>query len=166
MSSLCRISSLATDHRMRRPVRIYLASLAFSPILVHSSKFPSVDWQLWTAATVTNETLRSNMISLVKKYASSGLNNNPFPDRYNSANGRMNAYYDRSVVGGHFALVRRSSVPYWRQSVIDFSLELIMCSSSFLKSKGAPTMAAVTTTGIKVAVLAADYPPGLGPSWL
>ena len=64
------------------------------------------DWQLWTAATVTNGTLRTDIIKLVKKYASSGINNKPFPDRYNSENGQAATFEDRSVVGGHFALVR------------------------------------------------------------
>ena len=52
------------------------------------------------------------MIGLVEKYAGSeGLNNNPFPDEYDSGNGQMGTVYDRTVVGGHFALVRRSSLP-------------------------------------------------------
>jgi len=45
------------------------------------------------------------MISLVKKYASSRLNDGPFPDRYSSENGRMVTFENRAVVGGHFALV-------------------------------------------------------------
>jgi len=68
------------------------------------------DWQLWTAATVTDQTLRTNMIGLVKKFASSRLNNLPFPDRYNSVNGQMSTYYGRTVVGGHFALLLASEV--------------------------------------------------------
>ena len=52
------------------------------------------------------------MISLVEKYASSeGLNSDPFPDEYDSGNGQMGTVYDRTVVGGHFALVCRSSLP-------------------------------------------------------
>lgn len=45
------------------------------------------------------------MIALVKKYASSRLNDLPFPDRYNSETGNMTTFYNRAVVGGHFALV-------------------------------------------------------------
>ena len=61
---------------------------------------------------MTDDSLRANMIGLVEKYASSeGLNNNPFPDEYDSGNGQMGTVYDRTVVGGHFALVRRSSLP-------------------------------------------------------
>ena len=46
------------------------------------------------------------MITLVKKYVSSGINSGAFPDRYNSANGQMATFLVRTVVGGHFALVR------------------------------------------------------------
>ena len=81
------------------------------PSLVCSRGF-SIDWQLWTAATVTDANLQTKLISLVKKYASSRLNNRPFPDRYNSANGQMGTANDRTVVGGHFALVRRSTLSH------------------------------------------------------
>ena len=51
------------------------------------------------------------MIALVKKYASSGLNSYPFPDKYNSETGKMAVFENRAVVGGHFALVRRLLSP-------------------------------------------------------
>ncbi|KAF9784530.1 hypothetical protein BJ322DRAFT_1109249 [Thelephora terrestris] len=63
------------------------------------------DWQLWTAATVTNLSARTTMISLVEKYVSSRINIGPFPDRYNSENGQAAAFLDRTVVGGHFTLL-------------------------------------------------------------
>lgn len=62
-------------------------------------------WQLWTAATLTDSVLRTTMITLVKKYASSELNTALFPDRYSSENGEMSSFQGRSVVGGHFALL-------------------------------------------------------------
>ena len=87
------------------------ARLFPQPRFTHQRFLPA-DWQLWTAATVTDDSLRANMIGLVEKYASSeGLNNNPFPDEYDSGNGQMGTVYDRTVVGGHFALVRRSLPP-------------------------------------------------------
>jgi len=76
-------------------------------VLIHSPVFPLTDWQLWTAATLTDEALRTTMITLVKKYASSRLNSDPFPDRYSSETGKMIMFQNRAVVGGHFALVRR-----------------------------------------------------------
>ena len=59
---------------------------------------------------MTDGSLRTNIIKLVKKYASSGINNKPFPDRYSSVNGQAATFEDRSVVGGHFALVRHSAL--------------------------------------------------------
>ena len=97
------------DHRTQGPVSCVPLARLFPQLRFTHQRFISADWQLWTAATVTDETLRSNMIGLVMKYAGSeGLNNNPFPDEYNSGNGQMNTVYDRTVVGGHFALVCRS----------------------------------------------------------
>ena len=55
---------------------------------------------------MTDASLRTTLITLVKRYVSSGINSGPFPDRYNSANGQMATFTDRTVVGGHFALVR------------------------------------------------------------
>jgi hypothetical protein len=54
------------------------------------------------------------MISLVKKYVTSGINSGPFPDRYNSVNGQMATFMDRTVVGGHFALASL----FWRLSCV------------------------------------------------
>jgi len=89
---------------MPRPVSIH-----FEPpsALINSQVLPLIDWQLWTAATLTDETLRTTMITLVRKYASSRENDGPFPDRYNSETGKMATFENRAVVGGHFALVRR-----------------------------------------------------------
>ena len=47
------------------------------------------------------------MIERVRDFASSKINDGPFPDRYNSQTGQMIDFEDRAVVGGHFALVRR-----------------------------------------------------------
>jgi len=63
------------------------------------------DWQIWTAATLTNETVRSKMIGRVKDFASSRINDGPFPDRYNYQTGQTVDFEDRPVVGGHFALL-------------------------------------------------------------
>lgn len=57
---------------------------------------------------MTDKTLQGNMIGLVKKYLSSRINSAPFPDRYDSDTGQMAEFVGRSVVGGHFALVRHS----------------------------------------------------------
>jgi hypothetical protein len=83
------------------------------------------------------------MIGLVKKYTSSRLNNRPFPDRYNSTNGQMITFYDRSAVGGHFALVRFSLSDYpWSAALRS---NFLFSSFLFLRSWGAPTAATVAT---------------------
>ena len=113
-----------------------------------SISFDTTDWQLWTAATLTDQTLRTNIIRLVRKYASSRLNNRPFPDRYNSSNGQMYTFSDRTVVGGHFAPVCFSTAlcPGFSRLIL---LIPILFSSLFQKSKGAPT-AAVVAMVIKI----------------
>jgi len=83
------------------------------------------------------------MITLVKKYASSRLNDGPFPDRYSSETGKMATFENRAVVGGHFALVRRSL--FFEIPGTDSSGLLFPFSSLFLMSRGAPTAAAVAT---------------------
>ena len=94
---------------MPRLVSILLQTPALTAsVPIRSSVLSSPDWQLWTAATLTDGTLRSTMISRVKGYASSRVKDGPFPDRYNSENGKMVAFENRAVVGGHFALVCHS----------------------------------------------------------
>lgn len=56
---------------------------------------------------MTDLALRTKMIGLIKTYVSSRINSRPLPDRYSSVNGQMGTFADRTVVGGHFALVRR-----------------------------------------------------------
>ena len=124
-----------TDPQMPRLVSIHLQTLR-PRVQIHSPAFSSADWQLWTAATLTDETLRTTMITLVKKYASSRLNNNPFPDRYSSESGNMVTFENRAVVGGHFAPVRSLiSIPGCTRELI----RLILFSSLFLASwEGTP----------------------------
>ena len=112
----------------------------------HSPAFPSTDWQLWTAATLTDATLRTTMITLVKKYASSRINDGPFPDRYSSENGKVVSFENRAVVGGHFALVRRLvSMPRGAWELI----HLILFSSLFPVSRmGAPAVVVMAVASV------------------
>lgn len=82
----------------------HLANYTLPPSVHLTCCFPT-DWQIWIASTLTDQSLRTTMIGLVKKFASSRINNLPFPDRYNSTSGQMNTLYDRTVVGGHFGIV-------------------------------------------------------------
>ncbi|KAI0796743.1 DUF1793-domain-containing protein [Abortiporus biennis] len=64
------------------------------------------DWEIWTAGIVTSTSVRDTFISAVKNYASDGLNSQPLGDWYETANGKVEGFRARPVVGGHLALVR------------------------------------------------------------
>ncbi|KAJ7684052.1 hypothetical protein B0H17DRAFT_941147 [Mycena rosella] len=64
------------------------------------------DWQIWTAAIMTDTNARDMFISAVKKTASNGLSSQPFADWYEARDGTPEGFRARPVVGGHLALVR------------------------------------------------------------
>jgi len=72
------------------------------------NNYTKSDWQIWTAGTVTDWTLRDSMINLVKNYVADGLNNAPLPDWYD-VTGTQKTLTDRPVVGGHLALLALGS---------------------------------------------------------
>lgn len=76
-----------------------------------SHTYTKSDWTMFTAACVTENTLRDNMISSVRKRASSGLGNQPLSDWYDTVTGQGEGFYARPVVGGHFALVSCCDYP-------------------------------------------------------
>lgn len=94
------------------------------------------------------------MISLVKKYVSSGLNDGAFPDTYSSETGKMTTFENRAVVGGHFALVRRlMSLGVLRTYTL---FPLIFLSFSFpMSRRGTPT-AVVAAVVIMVEVMVGE----------
>ena len=63
------------------------------------------DWQTWTAAIVVDNGVRDMLISDLVKYASSGLNNAPLSDWYDTTTGSAVGFRARPVVGGHLALL-------------------------------------------------------------
>lgn len=63
------------------------------------------DWQMWTAAFMTNVTTRDMFIDSVYKYAADGANNMPLSDWYDTLSGVSDGFKARPVVGGHLALV-------------------------------------------------------------
>jgi hypothetical protein len=88
-----------------------------------------IDWEIWTAAIVTNTAVRDIFISAVKNWVSDGQNNRkslgcvrlpspvcrlihtigiigPFGDLYDTVSGAWVGFSARPVVGGHLALVR------------------------------------------------------------
>ncbi|KAI0779898.1 DUF1793-domain-containing protein [Fomes fomentarius] len=85
---------------------------AFGIPLDSRNTYTKTDWQMFVAATVTNNHLRDQIISAVLQYASDGQNARPFGDLYDTVNGTMvpstNPFFARPVVGGHLALLALS----------------------------------------------------------
>jgi len=63
------------------------------------------DWEIWTAAIMTNTAARDLFISSVRKYAANGVNSAPLSDWYETTNGAVQGFRARPVVGGHLALL-------------------------------------------------------------
>ncbi|KAJ7682671.1 DUF1793-domain-containing protein [Mycena polygramma] len=67
------------------------------------------DWQIWTAAIMTDANARDFFISSVKNTAADGLSSQPFGDWYDAHDGTPESFRARPVVGGHLALLALSS---------------------------------------------------------
>ncbi|KAI0683606.1 DUF1793-domain-containing protein [Cytidiella melzeri] len=63
------------------------------------------DWEIWTAALVSSNSVRDTLVSAVKNYAADGESSQPLGDWYETANGDVEGFRARPVVGGHFALL-------------------------------------------------------------
>ena len=59
------------------------------------------DWEMWTAAIMTDITARDLFIGSVKKWASDGLSSQPLGDWYEATGGQPESFRARPVVGGH-----------------------------------------------------------------
>ncbi|KAM6494692.1 protein of unknown function (DUF1793) domain containing protein [Amanita muscaria] len=59
------------------------------------------DWEIWTAAIMTNTQVRDLFIGSVRKWAADGLSSQPFGDWYETTNGQPEGFRARPVVGGH-----------------------------------------------------------------
>ncbi|KAJ7179016.1 DUF1793-domain-containing protein [Mycena filopes] len=63
------------------------------------------DWQIWTAAIMSDTDARDYFIASVRKAAGDGLSSQPFGDWYEARDGTPEGFRARPVVGGHLALV-------------------------------------------------------------
>ncbi|KAG6830826.1 hypothetical protein H0H92_014478 [Tricholoma furcatifolium] len=63
------------------------------------------DWQLWTAAIVTDNSTRDVFINSVYSYAVNGLNSVPLSDWYDTVTGVVQGFQARPVVGGHLGVI-------------------------------------------------------------
>ena len=64
------------------------------------------DWSIWTAAIVTDTTVRDSFITGVVNYCKDGESSQPLGDWYDTNGGGVEGFRARPVVGGHLALVR------------------------------------------------------------
>jgi hypothetical protein len=69
------------------------------------------DWSIYMAAVSTTTSTRDIFISSIYNYASSGVNNAPISDWFDTTNGKSSGFRARPVVGGHLALMRGLLVP-------------------------------------------------------
>ncbi|RDB22588.1 Glutaminase A [Hypsizygus marmoreus] len=67
--------------------------------------YTKTDWEIYTAAIVTDNAARDLFIGSVKKYASSGVSSQPFGDWYETTDGRAQGFRARPVAGGHLGKV-------------------------------------------------------------
>ncbi|KAJ7860128.1 hypothetical protein B0H13DRAFT_1639665, partial [Mycena leptocephala] len=73
---------------------------AFGVPLDTRHTYTKTDWEIWTAAIVTNTAVRDIFISAVKNWVSDGQNNRPFGDLYDTVSGAWVGFSARPVVGG------------------------------------------------------------------
>ncbi|TRM67680.1 hypothetical protein BD626DRAFT_104598 [Schizophyllum amplum] len=67
------------------------------------------DWEIWTAAIMSDSSTQDMLISAVASYAANGKNDVPFSDWYETRSGEVSGFRARPVVGGHFALLALDS---------------------------------------------------------
>lgn len=63
--------------------------------------YTKTDWEIWTAAIVSDTAVRNFLITSVKRWASEGFNSFAFGDWYETTNGAPQGFRARPVVGGH-----------------------------------------------------------------
>ncbi|KAF8076521.1 DUF1793-domain-containing protein [Lyophyllum atratum] len=95
------------------PASVYTMQTAWYKTVAQSFGVPldtrhtytKTDWEIYTAAIMTDTTARDLLISSVKKYASAGVSNQPFGDWYETTNGNALGFRARPVAGGHLAFL-------------------------------------------------------------
>jgi hypothetical protein len=63
------------------------------------------DWELWTAASTTDATLRADIINLLYAFLNNSPSRVPFTDWYNQHTAQQAGFQARPVVGGMFAIL-------------------------------------------------------------
>jgi len=63
------------------------------------------DWELWTAASTTDATLRADIIRLLYAFLNNSPSRVPFTDFYNQHTAQQAGFQARPVIGGMFAIL-------------------------------------------------------------
>ncbi len=63
------------------------------------------DWEIWTAASITDRAVQKTLIDGVYKYSTSSTARIPFGDLYDTGTGKWDGFQARPVQGGIFALL-------------------------------------------------------------
>ncbi|CCA68621.1 probable glutaminase A [Serendipita indica DSM 11827] len=69
-------------------------------------KYTKTDWSIWMAAIAKSRATRDIFIGSIYNYVSNERNSVPFSDWYDTDTGVVSGFRARSVVGGHFALMK------------------------------------------------------------
>ena len=77
----------------------------FGVVLDPRNPYTKSDWELWTAASVNDATVKQTLIDGVYDYATQSTARVPFGDLYYTATGQWDAFSARPVQGGMFALL-------------------------------------------------------------
>ncbi|PSS35457.1 hypothetical protein PHLCEN_2v1612 [Hermanssonia centrifuga] len=87
----------------------------FADKLLGTNVFPQsvydMHWEIWTSAIVSSNTVRDLFITAVRNYAADGKSSQPLGDWYETADGSVEGFRARPVVGGHLALLALQTQP-------------------------------------------------------
>jgi hypothetical protein len=68
------------------------------------------DWELWTAASTDDPTLRQAFIDGIYKFADTSNARVPLSDWYDTVSGQQVGFQARPAVGGFFAILDRTAL--------------------------------------------------------
>ncbi|KAF7352678.1 MPN domain-containing protein [Mycena venus] len=121
------------------------------------------DWQIWTAAIMTDTNARDSFISAVKKTAANGLSSQPLGDWYETKDGTPEVFRARPVVGGHLAFLALQVIVRMRAYVTEriFFRSSQTATSDNITSASPPSASAINSPNA-----ARNLPVPLPFSWL
>ncbi|KAF7306294.1 Ricin B-type lectin domain-containing protein [Mycena indigotica] len=87
--------------------------------------YTKVDWELWTAASASDSSVRQSIVDGVYKYINTSPSRVPFSDWYDTVSGSSNGFQARPVIGGMFSILaqglNKPGLPAATPSSIDTS---------------------------------------------